>query len=339
MIPQKFEKVSKVAKSVSMWVIAMDSFAKVYKVVEPKIKRKEAAEAELKDVMKVLRQKQKELATVEAKIQSLRDSLEEKQREFQEIQDDVDLTFGRINRAGRLTSALADEQIRWRETVKMLTADLGCVPGDVLVAAACVAYLGAFSNQYRREMCALWVDKCREFSIPSSSEFNLLKVLGDAYEMRQWNVDGLPKDNISIENGIYATRALRWALMIDPQEQANRWIRNMEKANNLQVIKMTDSTMMRVLENAVRQGQPVLLEELDESIDPSLRPILQRETYKFEGRIYLKLGDQTIDYDENFKLYMTTKLPNPHYLPEVCINVTLVNFLVTESGLEDQLLA
>lgn len=327
------------AKSVSMWVIAMDSFSKVYKVVEPKIKRKEAAEAELKDVMRVLRQKQKELAAVEAKIQGLRDSLEEKQQEFQVIQDSVDLTYGRINRAGRLTSALADEQVRWRETVKVLTADLGCVPGDVLVAAACVAYLGAFSNQYRREMSVLWVDKCREFSIPSSSEFNLLKVLGDPYEMRQWNVDGLPKDNISIENGIYATRALRWALMIDPQEQANRWIRNMEKANNLQVIKMTDSSMMRVLENAVRQGQPVLLEELDETIDPSLRPILQRETYKFEGRIYLKLGDQTIDYDENFKLYMTTKLPNPHYLPEVCINVTLVNFLVTESGLEDQLLA
>ncbi|XP_043065698.2 dynein axonemal heavy chain 6 [Drosophila bipectinata] len=338
-VPAKFEKVSKVAKSVSMWVIAMDKFSKVYKVVEPKIKRKEAAEAELKEVMTVLRQKQKELAAVEAKIQALRDSLEEKQREFQVIQDNVDLTYGRINRAGRLTSALSDEQVRWRETVKSLTGDLACVPGDVLVAAACVAYLGAFSNEYRRDMSALWVTKCREHKIPSSGDFNLLKVLGDPYEMRQWNVDGLPKDNISIENGIYATRALRWALMIDPQEQANRWIRNMEGANNLQVIKMTDPGMMRVLENSVRQGYPVLLEEINETIDPSLRPILQRETYKFEGRVYLKLGDQVIDYDDNFKLYMTTKLPNPHYLPEVCINVTLVNFLVTESGLEDQLLA
>jgi len=90
----------------SMWVISMDKFSKVYKVVEPKIKRKEAAEAELKEVMTVLRQKQKELAAVEAKIQGLRDSLEEKQREFQVIQDNVDLTYGRINRAGRLTSSL-----------------------------------------------------------------------------------------------------------------------------------------------------------------------------------------------------------------------------------------
>lgn len=220
-----------------------------------------------------------------------------------------------------------------------MTNDLSCVPGDVLVSAACVAYLGAFSTNYRQNLCEQWVKKCEEQKIPSSGEFRLLKVLGDPYEMRQWTMDGLPKDNISIENGLYATRALRWPLMIDPQEQANRWIRNKEKANNLQILKMTDSTLLRSLENCIRQGYPVLLEDIDETIDPSIRPVLQRETYVYEGRTYLKLGDVVIDYDKNFKLYMTTKLANPHYLPEICINVTLVNFLVTESGLEDQLLA
>uniref|UniRef100_A0A1A9V6M7 AAA+ ATPase domain-containing protein n=1 Tax=Glossina austeni TaxID=7395 RepID=A0A1A9V6M7_GLOAU len=338
-VPAKFEKVSKVAKSVSLWVIAMEKFAKVYKVVEPKIRRKEIAESELKEVMTILKAKQKELAAVEAKIQGLKDNLDMKRREFKAVQDNVDLTYGRINRAGRLTSALSDEEVRWKETVKILTNELACVPGDVLVSAACVAYLGAFSTEYRNELCAQWVVKCREQNIPSSGEFHLVKVLGDAYEIRQWTMDGLPKDDISVENGIYATRALRWPLMIDPQEQANRWIRNMEKANNLNVLKMTDGNLLRTMENCVRQGYPILLEDISETIDPSIRPVLQRETYVFEGRTYLKLGDQVIDYDDRFKLYMTTKLANPHYLPEICINVTLVNFLVTEGGLEDQLLA
>lgn len=110
---------SKVAKSVSLWVIAMDKFSKVYKVVEPKIRRKELAEAELKEVMAILRTKQQELAAVEAKIQALKDNLDQKSREFQVIQDAVDLTYGRINRAGRLTSALSDEEVRWKETVQV----------------------------------------------------------------------------------------------------------------------------------------------------------------------------------------------------------------------------
>lgn len=45
--------------------------------------------------------------------------------------------------------------------------------------------------------------------------------------------------------------------MIDPQGQANKWIKNMEKANNLSVIRMTSSDYVRVLENAIQFGQPV----------------------------------------------------------------------------------
>jgi len=43
----------------------------------------------------------------------------------------------------------------------------------------------------------------------------------------------------------------------------------------------------------------------------------------------IRLGDSDVDYDPHFRFYMTTKLPNPHYLPEVCIKVNLINFTVT----------
>ena len=47
------------------------------------------------------------------------------------------------------------------------------------------------------------------------------------------------------------------------------------------------------------------------------------------------MGDQEIDFNHKFKLYITTKLMNPHYLPELTLDVTLVNFIVTMTGLEE----
>lgn len=44
--------------------------------------------------------------------------------------------------------------------------------------------------------------------------------------------------------------------------QANRWIRSKEAKNGLQVIKLTDPNFLRTLENAIRMGMPVLLEEV-----------------------------------------------------------------------------
>lgn len=52
----------------------------------------------------------------------------------------------------------------------------------------------------------------------------------------------------------------------------------------------------------------------------------------------IKIGDSIIEYNMDFKFYLTTKLRNPHYLPEVSTKVTLLNFMITFEGLADQLL-
>jgi dynein heavy chain len=83
-----------------------------------------------------------------------------------------------------------------------------------------------------------------------------------------------------------------------------------------------------------------LIEDVEEFLDPGLDPILQKQAYKTEGGIWqIRIGDQVYDYDEKyFRFYMTTKMPNPHYLPETFIKLTIINFTVTFMGLEEQLL-
>ena len=108
--------------------------------------------------------------------------------------------------------------------------------------------------------------------------------------------------------------------------------------NNLKVVKQNQSNFVRVIENAIQFGTPVLLENVPESIDPILENVLLKQIIIAGGVATIRLGDSTIEYDQNFKLYITTKLTNPHYPPELCVKVNLLNFMATVVGLEDQML-
>jgi dynein heavy chain len=162
--------------------------------------------------------------------------------------------------------------------------------------------------------------------------------LGDPVQIRSWHIAGLPVDSFSVDNAIIVTNARRWPLMIDPQGQANKWVKKMEKSNNLQVIKLTDPNYGRTLENSIQFGTPVLLENVGEELDPLLEPLLMKQTFKQGASQYIKLGESLIEYAEDFRFYITTRMRNPHYLPEVSVKVTLLNFMITPVGLEDQLL-
>lgn len=138
--------------------------------------------------------------------------------------------------------------------------------------------------------------------------------------------------------GIIVKNADRWPLMIDPQGQANKWIKSLEKQQKLSIIKLTDPNYVRVMETAIQFGQPVLLENILEEIDAVLEPVLLKNVYKQQGVLYMKFGENVLEYNESFRFYITTRLRNPHYLPEVTVKVTLLNFMITPQGLQDQLL-
>uniref|UniRef100_A0A7N8YMF0 Dynein, axonemal, heavy chain 6 n=1 Tax=Mastacembelus armatus TaxID=205130 RepID=A0A7N8YMF0_9TELE len=314
-VPEKVEKVSRACRSMCMWVRAMNLYSRVLKEVGPK--RQKLAKALSAFTLIFFFSLFTLFYYLFLKVNTMA------------------LTQAQLTRAGKLTSALGDEQVRWEESVEKFEQEIINVVGNVFIGAACVAYYGAFTSQYRQ----MWIKQCQELYIPISSSFSLINILGDPFVIRQWNTEGLPRDNVSTENGILVTEGRRWPLMIDPQDQANRWIRSKEAKHGLKVIKLTDPNFLRTLENAIRMGMPVLLEELKESLDPALEPILLKQTFVSGGRTLIRLGDSDIDYDKNFRFYMTTKMANPHYLPEVCIKVTIINFTVTKSGLEDQLLS
>lgn len=81
-----------------------------------------------------------------------------------------------------------------------------------------------------------------------------------------------------------------------------------------------------------------MLENIGETVDSFYDFILQRKLIKSGASYRIKAGERELDYSENFRFYMTTKLGKPHYSPEICVMVTLLNFQVTLEGLDDQML-
>ena len=93
--------------------------------------------------------------------------------------------------------------------------------------------------------------------------------------------------------------------------------------------------MSRQLEASITLGNPVIYEDATESFDPMLDPLLSKQIEKKSSETLLKFGEKMIPFSSDFKFFITTKMPAPHYSPEVCVKVTILNFMVTQDGLQD----
>ena len=100
-----------------------------------------------------------------------------------------------------------------------------------------------------------------------SATANPLVVLTDEATIAGWNNFGLPPDKVSTENGAILNNSERYALIIDPQLQGIVWLRKTYESANLQVTRLSNPKMAKTVELSVENGQPVLIENMENSID------------------------------------------------------------------------
>ena len=305
--PEVILKASKAAYGLCCWARAMEAYDRVAKVVAPKKARLAEAEAEYNVLMDGLNEKRAKLQEVEDKLQALNDKLEAMQAKKVQLENDVVMCEKKLERAEKLIGGLGGEKERWKEVAAELAVDYANLTGDVLICAGYIAYLGAFTLPYREEVLQSWKEALEEKEVPCASAFKLATVLGEPVKIRDWTIDGLPNDSFSVDNAIVMSKSRRWPLIIDPQGQANKWIRNMEKKNSLAVVKLTDGDFIRKLESSIQFGFPVLLENVGEELDPTLEPLLLKSVFKQGGSMCIKLGDNTVEYHEKFRFYITSR--------------------------------
>ncbi|XP_055846772.1 dynein axonemal heavy chain 10 isoform X2 [Episyrphus balteatus] len=334
------DKISQAGAGLLGFVRAVISFFEVFREVKPKKERVDFLEQEQNLQIKILYKLNNEITQLEETLDVLNSKYAESIRQMKMLTEMMNQAERRLVASDRLISGLTSERSRWSEVLIVHGEQKSKLVGQCLVCASFLAYAGAFSWEFRKTMLYNdWLNDLRSHEIPIADDFDLARCLSTEVQVCDWISKGLPPDEFSVQNGILTVRASRFPLCIDPQEQALRWIKKSEAQNNLKILSFNDPDFLKQIESSIMYGIPVLFQDVDDYIDPVIDPILEKNIRVAAGRKFIILGDREVDYDENFRIYLTTKFANPVFDPAVYAKAMVVNYSVTNSGLEDQLLS
>lgn len=339
---ERAKTVSSAAEGLCKWVRAMHSYHAAALIVAPLLEQLniktalfEAAQAKLEDAKASSQEAQDEVDKLQAMFDT---TMREKAALEQQAKDTVE----KMSAANNLIRSLGGEKIRWRTDLKEFRESKVRLVGDVALSCAFVSYLGPFNQDFRRHLLdeVFFADATSKM-IPITNQLSVTKFLVDDGMVATWNSQGLPKDDLSIQNGILVTQASRYPLLVDPQSQALNWLKSRlaPKFPNWGTTTLTSTRLRDELEFCMEEGKPLLVEGIVKDVDPMFDPVFE-QNFILKGRTrYILLGDKMVAQDKDFQLFMLTKLTNPLFSPELSAKTTIIDFSVTQKGLEDQLLS
>ena len=333
-----FERVNRASKACGplvQWVEAQVNYSAILDRVGPL--REEAEQLEDRAL-----QTKAEAQAIENTIAGLERSIAKYKSEYaslisetQAIKAEMDRVEFKVDRSVRLLDSLSSERTRWEEGSKSFETQISTIVGDVLVAAAFLAYSGFYDQQFRKAMTDDWLGQLTLSGIEHKPHNPIVEYLSTADERLIWQENTLPVDDLCTENAIILKRFNRYPLIIDPSARAIDFLRNENKERRLTVTSFLDDSFIKQLESALRFGNPILIQDA-EHLDPVLNHVLNKEYQKTGGRVLIQLGKQEIDFSSAFKLYLSTRDPSAIFPPDICSRTTFVNFTITQSSLQTQ---
>mmetsp|Transcript_17913 Transcript_17913/g.16185 ORF Transcript_17913/g.16185 Transcript_17913/m.16185 type:complete len:3436 (+) Transcript_17913:1-10308(+) len=332
---------SKAAEGLCTWVRSMKFYHEASKIVKPKLEALSIAEANLEAANKALQAAESRLEACQSRLSELQGMFDTQMSEKRRIEDGASALQRKMVMASQLIGGLAGERVRWTEDSNNFSDLKRRLVGDCAAACAFVSYSGPFNQEFRKylieEKC---VRDCMIRGVPLTQNLDIISFMVDVGTIGDWNIQGLPADPLSTQNGILVTRSSRYALMIDPQGQALNWIKNKESAN-LPLwgqTTITDPKLKDKLEVCMGDGLSLIITGVEEEIDPMLDPVMEKQWIIKGKRKFVNVSDKLMDFDDKFTMFFITRLPNPNFSPELQAKTNVVDFTVTQKGLEEQLL-
>ena len=332
------------------WMVQIEKFSYLTKNIKPKRLALKRQEDKLNVATAKLNKAEAQLHEITVKCQELDSNFKKNNDEKIELEEQARKQKKSIDQANRLINSLTDERDRWNKGANELAYKKKRLIGNVGLATAFISYCGPFNAEFR-DLIARdeLIEALKRANIPYSKNIynDLTAFLVDEATIGQWNLDGLPKDNLSIQNGIMVEASERYPLLIDPQEQGVYWIRNKYKDINentglsmVTIVSIKEEKKFREsLSKCIEGGEVLIIEGLESEVDPILDPVLEKQYIRKGRNLKISVGGVQIDWNPDFKLFMTCKLGNPTFSPELSAKTTIIDFTVTQTGLEQQLLS
>ncbi|KAJ7071380.1 dynein heavy chain protein 1 [Mycena amicta] len=329
------QRASRACGPLVKWVLAQVRFSEILDRVEPLRNEVQSLEVEAETTKKKASTIIQMIAELEAKIEKYKDEYAVLISETQAIKSEMERVQGKVDRSMKLLGSLSSERGRWESGSRTFDTEMGTIVGDVLLSAAFLAYGGFFDQQYREGMWQEWSHHLSEANIKFKPELSLTEYLSTADDRLGWQSKSLPSDNLTTENAIMLKRFNRYPLIIDPTGQATTFLLNEYKERKITVTSFLDEAFLKVLESALRFGNPLLIQDV-EHLDPILNAVLNKEIRRTGGRVLIRLGSQDIDFSPSFTMFLSTRDPSVEFSPDICSRVTFVNFTMTRSSLQSQ---
>lgn len=322
------------------WVISMNRFVQIAKIVRPKQQALRIASIKLDAANKKKAEQEAELQRVTDEVNSFNAQLSEENAKKQVLEDDAMRTKARMDSANGLIDALSGERERWTQQSNDFKSLIERLVGDVALSCAFISYCGPFNAEFRSALLNdSFYPKCKQLGLPVTPDLNVVKFLVDETTIADWQMEGLPADTHSVQNAIMITTSSKYPLMVDPQGQALAWIRKRTEDKGGKVVQMNDKTFSNTLQLQMDQGKPLIVENLPEEVDGMIDPVLEKQIGRSGKVQFIIINGEEMMYNEKFSFFMTTKLPNPNFTPEMFAKCLVIDFTVTMEGLEQQLLS
>ncbi|XP_072467338.1 cytoplasmic dynein 2 heavy chain 1 isoform X1 [Notamacropus eugenii] len=337
--PKNAKRASTAAAPLAAWVKANVQYSHVLERIQPLETEQAGLEANLRKTEDRKKKLEDLLNSVGQKVSELKDKFQSRTSEAAKLESEVSKAQETIKAAEVLINQLDREHKRWNAQVAEITEELATLPKRAQLAAAFITYLSAAPEGQRKASLDEWTKAA------GLEKFDLRRFLCTESEQLIWKSEGLPSDDLSIENALVILQIIAlksWSrvcpFLIDPSSQATEWLKIHLKESRLEIINQQDSNFITALELAVRFGKTLIIQEMD-GVEPVLYPLLRKDLVAQGPRYVVQIGDKIIDYNEEFRLFLSTRNPNPFIPPDAASIVTEVNFTTTRSGLRGQLLA